>query len=78
MASPLKIKPIVTKEDREKIHYDAVFGIRVLRNGQFKGLWELVRLDSEGNRVQVLTDANSRGMCMTILNRQLQKIVVQM
>lgn len=64
-------------EVKEDLRYDAIFGVRNLRNGPFKGLWELVRMDNKGNRIQILTDANSRGMIITIINRHIMKIVVQ-
>lgn len=67
----------VTKKDIEKIHYDAVFGIRNLRSGRFKGLWELVQLNDDGSVKQVLTDANSRGMIITMMNKQILRIVIQ-
>jgi hypothetical protein len=56
------------------IRYDLVLGIRALRNGPFKGLWELVKL-TDGKR-EVLTDANSRGMVINIATRYIMKIVV--
>lgn len=58
------------------IHYDEILGVRTLRNGRFKGLWELVRLNHDGSVKQVLTDANSRGMIITMMTRQVMKIVV--
>lgn len=64
--------------EKPKIHYDEVFGVRVLREGQFRGLWELTRLTDNGEIKQVLTDANSRGMILTMMNRAVMKIVVQM
>ena len=60
----------------QPIHYDVMFGIRNLRNGPFKGLWELVKLDSTGKR-QVITDANSRGSIITMINKHILKIVIQ-
>jgi len=74
LATPV---PPVLERRAEPIRYDALFGIRVLRNGPFKGLWELVQLDNEGKR-NVLTDANSRGMVVNLVNRQIMKIVVVM
>lgn len=59
------------------IHYDEILAVRTLRNGRFKGLWELVRLNHDGSVKQVLTDANSRGMIITMTTRQIMKIVVQ-
>ncbi len=61
----------------KKVHYDEILGIRNLRTGPFKGLWELVRLNDDGTVRQVLTDANSRGMIITMANRQILKIVIQ-
>lgn len=60
------------------LHYDAILGIRVLRNGNFKGLWELVLLDDNGNRRKVVTDANSRQMVIGLAVREIRKIVVAM
>lgn len=65
-------------EPKEQVHYDCVMGVRALRNGPFRGLWELVLLDDNMGRKQVLTDANSRGMIINIMNRQIMKIVVLM
>lgn len=67
----------VVPSPMKEVRYDAIFGVRNLRGGNFKGLWELVRLDNKGNRLQILTDANSRGMILTIINRWIMKIVVQ-
>lgn len=57
--------------------YDSILAIRNLRNGPFKGLWELVKLNSDMSVEKVLTDANSRGMVITMMNREILKIVVQ-
>ena len=74
--------PPVTLPDRKQftkpIHYDEILGIRVLRKGQFRGLWELVRLDDEGKVKQVITDANSRGMVINLATRLILKIVAAM
>ncbi len=59
------------------IHYDEIIGVRTLRSGRFKGLWELVRLNHDGTVKQILTDANSRGMIITMMTRQIMKIVIQ-
>jgi len=77
MSINLEKKPIRIGPVKDEIRYDAIFGVRNLRQGPFKGLWELVHLDDKGNRVKVLTDANSRGMILTIINRYVMKIVVQ-
>ncbi len=73
---PLPPEPVV----KPVTHYDAIFGIRLLRSGQGpfggKGLWELVKLDDYGNRTKVITDANSRGMVLNLLNRYVAKISV--
>jgi len=58
------------------IRYDALFGIRNLRSGPFKGLWELVKLDQDGKRF-VITDANSRGSIISLITKQILKIVIQ-
>lgn len=73
---PLTIQRVEI-EEKKLIHYDEVLGVRSLRNGPFKGLWELVRLNDDGTVKQVLTDANSRGMIITMATRQIMKIVVQ-
>lgn len=62
-------------ELRKSIRYDAIFGIRAFRNGQWKGLWELVKLDNEGNR-KVIIDATSRQSMMGMLNREVTRIVI--
>lgn len=62
-------------ERRAEVRYDAKFGIRVLRDGQFRGLWELVSWDDKGNK-KVITDANSRGMVINMINRHIMKIIV--
>ncbi len=59
------------------ILYDGVFAIRNLRKGQFKGLWELAKLNQDGSVKMILTDANSRGMIITMITREILKIVVQ-
>lgn len=63
------------KPREEAIHYDAIFGIRAFREGRWKGLWELVKISNEGKRT-VITDANSRGMMINLINRELTKIVI--
>ncbi len=72
---PLINRPI--EIPKVPIHYDEILAVRTLRNGRFKGLWELVRLNDKGEVKQVLTDANSRGMIITMMTRQIMKIVVQ-
>ena len=59
------------------VHYDEILAVRNLRNGRFKGLWELVSLDDQGIVKKVHTDANSRGMIITMMTRAVMKIVVQ-
>lgn len=59
------------------IRYDAVFAVRNMRNGPFKGLWELVKLNADQSVEKVLTDANSRGMIITMITREILRIVVQ-
>lgn len=66
------------KQFTESVHYDEILAVRVLRKGPFRGLWELVRLDDQGKVKQVLTDANSRGMIITMMNRSIMRIVVAM
>lgn len=81
MGRPLgsKNKPEILpdrKQFDQAIHYDEILGIRMLRTGQFRGLWELVRLDDRGKVRQVLTDANSKGSMINLMNRAVMRIVV--
>lgn len=67
--TPVKMPPVNT-------HYDVILAVRSLRNGPFKGLWELVQLDSGGKRIKVLTDANSRQMIINLMTRHVLKLVI--
>jgi hypothetical protein len=66
------------KQFTEALHYDEILGIRCLKKGQFRGLWELVRLDDQGKVRQVLTDANSKNFIITMASRAIYKIVATM
>jgi len=72
--APIKIKPIAEKS--EPIRYDCVLAVRALRSGPFKSLWELVQLDEKGNRKRVITDANSRGSILQMMNREIMRLVI--
>lgn len=69
------ISDLVQGERRKTIRYDAQFGIRALREGQFKGLWELVRIDNEGKRT-IIMDASTRQSIIVMVNRQIMKIII--
>lgn len=68
------LSPVKLQEDRT--HYDAILAVRSLRSGPFKGLWELVELDSSGKRVKVLTDANSRQMIINLMTKKVLRLVI--
>lgn len=60
----------------DSIRYDVILAVRNLRSGQFKGLWELVELNNDLTRKQVLTDANSRQSLLNLVHRRVMRIVV--
>lgn len=63
------------KPEQDKVHYDAIFGIRAFRTGQWKGLWELVKISNDGTR-RIVVDATSRGSMINLLNRECMKIII--
>ena len=68
------IAPVI--ERRKEIRYDAIFAVRFLRkDSAFPGLWELVKLDQNMNRVKVITDANAKGQVQVLLMREVKRLV---
>jgi hypothetical protein len=74
---PIIVENLVPVKLQENgIHYDVILAVRSLRNGPFKGLWELVELDLSGKRIKVLTDANSRQMIINLMTKKVLRLVI--
>lgn len=58
-----------------KVHYDLTLSIRAFRTGQWKGLWELSKLENDGKRV-IIVDATSRQSVINMVNRQIMRMVI--
>ena len=69
--------PPVVKDSESSVEspvYDLLVGLRLLQNGRFSGLWELVELENPSTETlkvkKVLTDANTKGQCAGIASRR--------
>lgn len=60
---------------RSTPRYDLILCIRAFRDGRFKGLWELSRVDNDGKRF-IIVDATSRQSVVNMVNRQIMKMVI--
>jgi hypothetical protein len=58
-----------SKHKSEKVSYSLILGLRRIREGSFKGLWELTELDGEGSVKRVITDANVRSLVISLATR---------
>jgi hypothetical protein len=67
--------PVRTDGFLPKIHYDLNLSIRAFRTGNWKGLWELSKVDDNGKRT-IIIDATSRQSMINMVNRQIMKMVI--
>lgn len=65
----------VDKVVEKPVEYALILGIRRHKEGAFAGLWELTELDSNGSVKRVLTDANTRGLVVSLAARAIGNAV---
>ncbi len=58
--------------------YDIIMGLRVIRQGNFRGLWELVELNNDMTRRMVITDANNKGSVITLMTKRVLRASVSL
>lgn len=60
-------------ETVEKPAYNLILGLRRLNSGPFQGLWELTELTGDVSVKRVISDANSRGILVSLAAREFGK-----
>lgn len=60
---------VVETVDKSVNNYSLILGLRRIKEGSFKGLWELTQLDMNGSVVKVLTDANTKASVINLAAR---------
>lgn len=69
------VLPPILEERRAQVRYDLTLSIRAFRTGNWKGLWELTKVDNDGKRT-IIVDATSRQSVINMVNRQIMKMVI--
>lgn len=58
-----------TPEVKKPVEYNLILGLRRLKEGSFAGLWELTELNADGSVKRVISDANTRGILVSLAAR---------
>jgi hypothetical protein len=61
-------KPKTTASD-----YSLIIGVRRIKEGNFAGLWEVVKLSHRGEVERVITDANSKSLACSLAANEIAK-----
>lgn len=71
MTSQPKPKTDVVKP----VEYALILGVRRIKEGPFAGLWELTELNGDVSVKRVITDANTRGLVVSLAARAIGNAV---
>lgn len=67
--------PQQSKPAQKPTDYLLILGLRRIKDGDFKGLWELTQLDANGSVVKVITDANTKSSVINLAARAIGAII---
>lgn len=56
---------------KKPAEYSLILGLRRIKEGSFAGLWELTELDANGSVKRVISDANTRGILVSLAAREI-------
>lgn len=70
---PKSVDNSVDKVDKAPTVYNLILGLRRIKEGNFKGLWELTQLDAQGSVLRVITDANAKATVINLAAREIGK-----
>lgn len=57
------------------VEYSLILGVRRIKVGPFAGLWELTELDANHSVKRVITDADTRGLIVSLAARAIGNAV---